>query len=328
MKEIRWGAIGCGDVMEVKSGPAFRKARGSRLVAVMRRNGALAEDYARRHGVPRWYDNAEALIHDDEVDAVYVGTPPSSHKEYALAAARAGKPVYVEKPMALNHGECVEMIEACRRADVPLFVAYYRRALPRFLKVKELLDGGAIGDLRFVSAVLRHPPSPKDLDRENPPWRVNPAIAGGGHFCDLASHTLDVLDFLVGPIERAAGFAGNQAGLYAAEDVVTAAFTFASGVQGVGAWCFTTALRRDLIEFVGSRGTIQCPTFADDPVRLVTPEGLEEFAFELPEHVPQPLTQIIVDSLLHGAACPSDGESGARTNWVMDQILKSYRAGA
>ena len=132
MKTIRWGIIGCGDVTEVKSGPALQKADHSALVAVMRRNGQLAEDFARRHGVPQWYDDAAALIHDPAVDAVYIATPPSSHKEYTLMSAAAGKPVYVEKPMARNTAECQAMIAACHKANVPLFVAYYRRALARF----------------------------------------------------------------------------------------------------------------------------------------------------------------------------------------------------
>lgn len=138
MKEIRWGIIGCGDVTEVKSGPAFQRADGSSLVAVMRRSGDLAKDYARRHGVARWYENAEALINDPGVDAIYIATPPAFHKEYTLLSAAAGKPVYVEKPMALNFEECQEMIQACRSARVPLFVAYYRRALARFLKIKRV----------------------------------------------------------------------------------------------------------------------------------------------------------------------------------------------
>jgi Oxidoreductase family, NAD-binding Rossmann fold len=148
MRTIRWGIIGCGDVTEVKSGPGFQKANHSRLVAVMRRTGELARDYARRHGVPRWYDNAEALINDPEVDAVYIATPPVAHKDYTLLCARAGKPVYVEKPMALNYQECQFMLRACRAAGLPLFVAYYRRALPRFLKVKQLIDTHAIGEVR------------------------------------------------------------------------------------------------------------------------------------------------------------------------------------
>ena len=164
MRTIRWGIIGCGNVTEVKSGPGFQKATNSALVAVMRRNAALAEDYARRHGVPRWYADAQALIADPEVDAVYVATPPASHMEYALACARAGKPVYVEKPMARTLAECEAMIDACRSAGVPLFVAYYRRTLPRFLKIKELVESGALGDVRLVTVTLHQKPAPDDAD--------------------------------------------------------------------------------------------------------------------------------------------------------------------
>ena len=138
MEIIKWGIIGCGNVTEVKSGPAFQKAPNSALVAVMRRDAALAEDYAKRHNVPKWYSNAEDLINDPEVDAIYIATPPSSHKEYTILCAKARKPVYVEKPMALTFEECNEMINTCKEHNVPLFVAYYRRALPRFLKIKEI----------------------------------------------------------------------------------------------------------------------------------------------------------------------------------------------
>ena len=120
LKAVRWGIIGCGNVTEVKSGPAFQKAERSNLVAVMRRDGAKARDYAQRHGVPRWYDDAQALINDAEVDAVYVATPPSTHKLYALMAIAAGKPVYVEKPMAMDAAECEAIIAAGRAADVPV----------------------------------------------------------------------------------------------------------------------------------------------------------------------------------------------------------------
>jgi len=114
MTTIRWGMIGCGDVTEVKSGPGFAKARDSSLVAVMRRDGRLAEDYARRHGVPRWHDDADAIIRAPDIDAVYVATLTDSHCEYTLRCAAAGKPVYVEKPMGMDHGECVRMVDACR----------------------------------------------------------------------------------------------------------------------------------------------------------------------------------------------------------------------
>jgi predicted dehydrogenase len=318
VKTIRWGIIGCGDVTEVKSGPGFQKAENSSLVVVMRRNGKLAEDYARRHGVPKWYDSADALIRDPEVDAVYIATPPYAHKEYTIMCAQAGKPVYVEKPMGINCAECQEMIEACRAAGVPLFVAYYRRSLPRFLKIKELLDAGAIGDVRGVTMTL-YMPLPDEFD-----WHYTPEIGGGGKFVDMGCHTLDFLDYVLGPIRSVTGFAGNLGGHYPAEDIVTGAFEFESGVQATGIWSFTTFEMFDRAEIVGTMGKISFSSFDTEPVLLTTREGVTEFTIDNPPHVHQPLTQTIVDELNGVGRCPSTGESGARTNWVMDQLLAGY----
>jgi predicted dehydrogenase len=324
MRTIRWGIIGCGDVTEVKSGPGFQKANNSSLVAVMRRTGELARDYAQRHGVPKWYDNAEALIHDPEVDAVYIATPPSSHREYTLLSAQAGKPVYVEKPMALNFAECQAMIQACQVARVPLFVAYYRRALSRFLKIKNLVETQAIGEVRFVSITLYEPPRPEELDPQSLPWRVRAEIAGGGYFVDLASHMLDLLDYVLGPIRFVQGFASNQTQQYAAEDIVTGTFVFESGVHGVGTWCFTGFNRFDLTEIVGSEGKISFSTFDARPITLTTNAGVTESSFDYPPHIQQPLIQKVVDELNGVGACPSTGKTAARTTWVMDQMLQAY----
>src|SRR3954452_8719046 len=288
MKTIRWGIVGCGDVTESKSGPGFAKARNSALVAVMRRDGAKAADYAKRHGVPRWYDDGKKLIDDPEVDAVYVATPPDVHESYAAMAAAAGKPVYVEKPMARTYDECVRMIGAARAAGTKLFVAYYRRSLPRFLKVKELLDLGTIGRVRVANVRLYQPPAKEDLDPAALPWRVRPEIAGAGKFLDLASHTLDLLDFLLGPIADARGHAGNQAGLYPAEDVVAGSWAFASGTMGVGVWGFTSHHREEVVELIGEAGRITFSTFGgSDPVRLETTGEAEEFRIPHPEHIQQ-----------------------------------------
>lgn len=325
MEMVRWGIIGCGNVTEVKSGPGFQKADGSQLVAVMRRTGRLAKDYAERHNVPRWYDDAESLVHDPEVDAVYVATPPASHKEHALLAVEAGKPVYVEKPMAMNHAQCEAMLEASRSAGVPLFVAYYRRGLKRFLKIKELIEARAIGEVRFVNVTLYQGVRPEELDPAHLPWRVVPDVAGGGRFVDLASHMLDFMDFVLGPIAAAEGFARNQAGHYPAEDVVAAALEFESGVLAAGTWCFTAFEEVDRTELVGNRGRISYSTFGEDPVVLTTRDGVKAFRVPYPSHAQQPLIQTVVDELRGWGKCPSTGESGARTNWVMDKIMNGYR---
>ena len=326
---VRWGIIGCGDVTEKKSGPGLQKAAGSALVAVMRRSAEKAADYAKRHGVPRWYADPQTLIDDPEVDAVYVATPPGSHREYAERVAAAGKPVYVEKPMGRDHGECVAMVEACRAArggkGVPLFVAYYRRALPKFVRIQRLIDEGRIGTVRFVQMTLFQRPNPLEADRATLPWRVIPEIAGGGRFLDLASHALDVLDFLLGPIAEAAGRADNQAGLYDAEDVVAGTWAHQSGVVGTGVWCFTAHDRVDRCEIVGSKGTLTFDILDGGPTHLWTAGGREQFDDPSPEHIQQPLIQTVVDALRGKGECPSTGESAARTNWVMDRLLATYR---
>lgn len=320
MKTIRWGIIGCGDVTEVKSGPGFQKARNSELVAVMRRNGALAGDYARRHNVPKWYDDAGSLIHDSEVDAVYVATPPSSHKEYTIAAVTAGKPVFVEKPMAVNHAECQDMVTACKEAGVPLFVAYYRRAQDKFRAIKSLLDDGVVGDVRCVNIRFYQPPSEDDFKKEKP-WRVDPAIAGAGYFYDLGSHMVDILDFFLGPVSSVSGYSSNQNGLYPAEDIVSTAFMFESGVHGTGTWCFSAAEHLDYTEIIGSKGKLTYATFSQEPVRLYRDGKTETFEIAPPEHVHQPLIQTVVDELTGTGICPSTGISGARASRVLEKML-------
>jgi 1,5-anhydro-D-fructose reductase (1,5-anhydro-D-mannitol-forming) len=324
MADIRWGIIGCGDVTEVKSGPGFQKADGSALAAVMRRDRAKAEDYARRHGVARVHTTAAALVGDPDVDAVYVATPPGTHEELALLAAAAGKPCLVEKPMARNHAECERTIAAFRAAGVPLWVAYYRRALPRFLKIRELLAAGAIGQLTSVHVQVTDRLA-RGADAAN--WRFDPAHAGAGLFLDLASHCLDLVDFLIGPIAPVAGFAMNTGGAYAAEDVTAIAFQAAGHVAGTGIWNFNADAKTDVMILTGSAGTITTPIFADADVLVRTADDIQTHALRNPPHVHQPLIQTIVDELHGRGRCESTGTSGARTSWVMDRCLENFYAG-
>ena len=323
---IRWGILGCGDVTEVKSGPGFRKAHGSQLVAVMRRNATLAADYARRHGVPRAYADARALVHDPDVDAVYVATPPGAHLEGALLAAAAGKPCYLEKPMARHTAECDALIAAFAAAQQKLFVAYYRRALPRFEKVRALLDGRAIGQLTGINYRFAAP-TPANADPAQHAWRVSAAHAGGGLFLALGSHVLDFLDHCVGPLEAVHGRAARLASSADVEDTVAMTFRTASGALGSASWNFATTAKEDTLEFFGTAGRLAFPVFNAEPIRLETASGTESFAFANPEHVAQPLIQLIVDDLLGRGTCPSTGESARRTSVVMDRVLENYYGG-
>ncbi len=326
LTEINWGIIGVGNVTELKSGPAFNKVPHSGLVAVMRRDGAKAEDYARRHQVPRWYDDAEALINDPEVNAIYVATPPSTHALYAIRAMRAGKPVYVEKPMALNHRECLDMITVSEETGMPLFVAYYRRSLPAFLKVKELVEEGAVGTVMTVNVRLYKQARERGLDPSAMSWHVNPEISGAGHFYDLASHQFDYLDFLFGPVDEVKGMAVNRAGLYPAEDTVTCSYRFQNGVTGTGSWCFAVhkAAETDLIEIIGMDGKITFSSFQHGEVVLENREGTHRFRFQNPENIQFNLISQVVGELRGEGKCASTGYSAARTSRILEEVVREY----
>ena len=322
---INWGIIGCGNVTEIKSGPAFNKVGDSRLVAVMRRDAILAEDYARRHNVPKFYSKASDLINDKEINAVYIATPPESHASYALEVIKARKPVYIEKPMAVNHDECLKINKAAEKYGVPVFVAYYRRALPGFLLVKDLIEKGSIGKVRTVLIQLFKTPS-EDERSGKYSWRVDPEVSGGGHFFDLASHQLDYLDFLFGPIQKVRSIALNQAGLYKAEDFVSAEFIFSNNIVGTGTWCFSVSLDsgRDSIEIIGDQGSIKFSTFNFEPIILTNSSGRQEFINERPEHVQYFLIDKIVKSLNGQGSSPSTGITGARTSKIMGEVVEEY----
>lgn len=326
MREIKWGMIGCGKVTEKKAGaPAINKVPHAALVAVMARNKEKAEDYAKRHNVPRWYTNVDELIADEEVNAVYIATPPDVHLEYAAKAIKAGKAVYIEKPMARNFAECEEINRLAREAGVPVFVAYYRRTLPYFVKLKELIDSGVIGEIRLVNIALHWQPYDEEVgENPKPRWRVFPEISGGGHFHDLASHQFDFLEHALGKIKYAHGIARNQAGLYAADDIVVANFEFENGIVGNGSWCYTInkAQRIDQSQLIGSKGKITFSFFESSIIKVETAEGIQQYDVPYPPHVQQPLLETIVAALRGEGKCPSTGETGARANWIMGEIVK------
>ena len=255
---IRWGFIGCGEVTEKKSGPAFSMVEGSEVVAVMSRDPKKAKSYAERHHIHKWYDDAQELVDDDEINAIYIATPPSSHATYAIMAMKAGKPVYIEKPMAASYEDCSRINRISEETGVPCFVAYYRRYLPYFLKVKELVESGKIGKVLNVQIRFAVPPRDLDYNSENLPWRVQSAISGGGYFYDLAPHQLDFLQYLFGCILEVEGFCSNRGGLYKAEDTLSACFKFQNGLPGSGSWCFVAheSAKEDRIEIVGDEGMI------------------------------------------------------------------------
>jgi predicted dehydrogenase len=324
MEKIRWGIIGCGDVTEKKSGPAFNKVKGSELVAVMRRDASKAKDYAERHRVPKWYDNASNLIHDPEVNVVYIATPPLSHVEYTIEALKAGKPVYVEKPMAANYAGCLMMNKAVEETGVPLFVAYYRRSLPYFLKVKEIVDQKLLGNIHTVDVKFIVPPREEDYRKNNHPWRLDSKISGGGYFYDMACHQLDLLDYFFGPIAEVYGIFSNRRKLYEAEDTVAVSMNWDNGIIGTGLWDFVAdkSSYTDSMIITGDYGTLSFSAFSFSPIRLKVKGEINEFMPENPENIQYHHIRNIVEELQGFGKCPGNIISWARTNKMMDLILQ------
>ncbi len=317
---IRWGIIGCGDVTERKSGPAYQKTEGFELYAVMRRDADKAADYAKRHNVPKFYSDADALINDPEVDAVYIATPPDTHKLYALKVAQAGKPCCIEKPMAPSYDECVAICEAFEKKQLPLFVAYYRRSLPRFLQVKLWIDEGKIGEVRHVNWHLSKTPSPVDLSGEYN-WRTDAKIAKAGYFDDLASHGLDLFVYLFGNAKKVSGNSLNQQGLYSADDAVAASWVHESGVTGTGSWNFGSFERADSVTIIGSEGKIEFAVFDDVPLVLTIANNREELEIPHPENIQLYHVKNIHEHLRGNDQHPSTGLTGAHTSWIMDSMM-------
>lgn len=327
MKLLKWGFIGCGEVTEKKSGPAFSEVEGSSVVAVMSRTEEKARSYAERHGIPHWYTDAQKLIDDPDVNAVYVATPPSSHATFAIMAMKAGKPVYVEKPLAASYDDCARVNLISEKTGVPCFVAYYRRYLPYFLRVKQIVEQGVIG--KVINVQVRFAVPPRELDYSHPenlPWRLQPDIAGGGYFYDLAPHQLDLLQEMFGVIIEAKGICANRAQIYGAEDSVSAVFRFENGLPGSGSWCFVAhdSAREDSIQLIGDRGSVRFSVFDYAPIVLHTSEGRQEIVVPNPPFVQFPLIKNVVEHLQGLGVCTCTSVSATPVNWVLDRVLGKF----
>jgi 1,5-anhydro-D-fructose reductase (1,5-anhydro-D-mannitol-forming) len=319
-KTINWGIVGVGDVCEKKSGPAYQKTDGFKLKSVMRRDLNKAKDFAQRHRIEQFTDNADELINDPEIDAIYIATPPNNHLEYALKVAEAGKICCVEKPMAVTFKECETMFTVFKEKNIPLFVAYYRRCLPRFLQIKTWLEKKDIGDIRHIHWTLSKPANNIDLSG-NFNWRTDEAIALGGYFDDLASHGLDFFHFILGEFESVSGHTTNQQHLYSAKDAISASWIHKNGITGSAFWNFGSWKRKDKVEIVGSKGSIVFSVFDENPVQLITSKETISLNIEHPENIQLYHVQAMKKHLYGIEKHPSTGETALHTAWIMDKIL-------
>lgn len=318
---IRWGIIGCGNVTEVKSGPAYQQTEGFVLNAVMRRDIVKLKAYAEKHQISTYYSNADELINDKEIDAIYIATPPDSHKYYALKVAEAGKICCIEKPMTPSFKDSLAVYKAFKNKEIPLFVAYYRRSLPRFNQVLDWLKNNKIGTVRHITWQYNRKPSAIDLSGEYN-WRTDSKVAPGGYFDDLASHGLDLFTYFLGNITEAHGVSSNQQGLYTAKDTISGCWKHENGITGMGTWNFGCDRFDDRVEIFGSKGKIQFSVFQENPLLLDIQGKQEQMFIENPKHIQSYHVEnmkkhILMDNFEH----PSTGYTACHTSWVMDSIL-------
>ena len=317
-KDIRWGILGCGDVCEVKSGPAFNRVEHSQLVAVMRRDGEKARDFARRHHVPKYYSEAADLIADDDINAIYIATPPAFHEEYALQAMEAGKSVYIEKPVALSGASCERMLKASRDLGVKASVAHYRRKLPLFEEIRSLLQSGDIGQptLILVNTLLAQ------AEKTTKPgyWRTDPEISGGGLFFDLAPHQLDIFYWLFGKPTHTTGFSMNQKNTYAAPDLTNLEAVYAKDIYLHGLWAFNIhpSFEKESCEIIGDQGRITFSFFNMGGIEIATSKGTKTITVDYPENIQHPMIDAVVKFFRDEASNPCSLDDALATIRMME----------
>jgi predicted dehydrogenase len=292
---INWGIIGCGDVCEVKSGPAFNKVSNSKLVAVMRRDAVKAKDYADRHGVGKFYTDADLLINDPEINAIYIATPPSLHELYTEQSLKAGKPIYVEKPVTVNATSCERMIQLAKSYGGKVSVAHYRRELPIFKEVKSIVEEGLLGNIRLIQFQVLQSNSTKIITRTDDNWRVNPSLSGGGLFHDLSPHQLDIMYWIFGEPKYVHGYSINQSHEYDAPDLTSLEAVFKGDVFFNGIWAFNVSesAAQDTCEIIGDRGKIKFSFFKKSTIELTTSNGTQSMEFDYPENIQQPMIDAV-----------------------------------
>ena len=317
-EEIRWGILGCGDVCEIKSGPAFNKTAHSSLIAVMRRDEEKVRDFARRHQVPKYYTDASALINDKDVNAIYIATPPAYHEAYAIEVMRAGKPLYIEKPVSMNSESCERMIEAARESGVKVSVAHYRRGLPVFKKVRSLLESQIIGTPSLILSNTLQAPARKASSKGY--WRTDPDISGGGLFFDLAPHQLDIFYWLFGKPLEVRGYSLNQKHAYRAPDLTNVEAVFENNVYLHAVWAFNVseASAAEVTEIIGDKGKIRFSFFRASEIEVITADGSEKISLEYPVNIQQPMIEQVVRHFRNEGPNPCSLDDALVTIRMMD----------
>lgn len=321
MAVLRWGLIGCGDIAGKRVAPSLRDLDTCRLVAVNRAQHDLAEQFARAFGAERWYKDWRDLLKDEEIDAVYIATPPNLHAEQTIAAAEAGKHVICEKPMARNAQACRRMIAACRTAGVRLSIAYYRHFYPVVSRVKQILDSGEIG--KVVLAEIRAFENFRPEAEDPRSWMIRKRQGGGGPLMDFGCHRIEVLLNILGDVSRAWGNQGSLVTDWDVEDTSVSVLEFQSEARGMLAVSRAIEEPQDTLDIYGSAGSIHVPVLNKGLMTIVTPAG--ERREDRPPHqnLHLPYIEAVTQAFLENREPPVPGETGLRVAEIIEEIYSS-----
>lgn len=325
MSEIKWGFIGCGKVVEKKSGPAFNTANNSSIYAVMRRNLENAKNSAKKLGAKKWYDNIEDLLNDDNVNAVYIATPPGLHLEQAIKCCQARKATYIEKTFARNYKEALEIVEMFEKSDTPLYIAHYRRAMPKFIKIKHLLDEGIIGKICEVDFRLNRKYNKDEILNS---WLYDTELSGGGKFYDIAPHSIDIMVYLFGNFTKINGIASNNNKEYKVEDVVVMSFETEKGIIGTANFNSIALDKKDKMSIYGTKGTMEFSIHGEDDIIIKCETGEEHLHFINPTIIQESMVHEVVDSIITGKHLNTCyGREALETYRIIDNVLNDYYHG-
>ncbi len=314
---IRWGLIGCGDIARKRVARAIVDNPDCRLLAACRRDAERLREFCTAFSVERAYSNDVELINDPEVDAVYIATPVNLHLPQTIAAARAGKHVLVEKPMAMTVAECEEMIAACRASGVKLSVAYYRRFYPVVARMKQIIASGEIGRPLAVSVTTATPFAIHP--NEDGYWRVIPEQGGGGALMDIGSHRINLMLDMFGEIAAVKAYCDTVAASYEAEDCASLVMRFQSGVHGSLQCFFGAAVDPDEFSVLGTKGRLLNAPLNGGELVVESDGGRCVESHPPHENLHYPLVADFVAALIENREPTVTGEEGCAASKVMQR---------
>jgi 1,5-anhydro-D-fructose reductase (1,5-anhydro-D-mannitol-forming) len=330
--KIRIGLVGFGAFAERAVLPALREVDDVDVVAVQKRSLAEAEAKARMHGIPQAYASVEELVTRADVDAVFIVSANGAHCPETLLAARAGKHVLVEKPMALNVAEAEQMIEACQSAGVRLMVGHLVRFSPLIRHIRARVQSGILGTITYARADFSY-----DGRISKRGWLHEKGVAGGGPMFDIGVHCLDTLRYILNDeVQSVSSTLAQPPGHELTEESALVGLQFSRGTLGAIFCSYASPSRRKQLEILGTEGVITVGDFTSGSQEAVVTTVLGTDArpgetmtetITVPNLIAAEVRNFC-GAILHGDPLESPGENGLANQRVLAAVYANVSRGA